>query len=123
MNISNADLRHCPDALLEGDDGSSSDYVGVANEFADESVDFVLIDGIHRGAVAMHVTPKVRRGGLVVIDNVNWYLPSNSRSPASRTLDDGPAEANWETFSRMTKDWRRIWTSSDVWDTLILFKP
>jgi predicted O-methyltransferase YrrM len=47
-------------------------YVAVADEFADESLDFVLVDGHYRQACVRAALPKVRRGGLVVIDNSNW---------------------------------------------------
>jgi predicted O-methyltransferase YrrM len=118
--LRNVDLRHCAADFTEG---QSSAYVRVLDEFPDESLDFALIDGIFRSHCAVRSVPKVKRGGLIVIDNVNCYLPSRSHSPGSRSMADGPADALWGQFAEMTGAWRRIWTSSDVWDTLILFKP
>jgi hypothetical protein len=67
--------------------------------------------------------PKLKPGGLLVIDNVNWYLPSRSRAPNSRTPALGPHGAVWTDIARELARWRSIWTSSGVWDTAIFVKP
>jgi hypothetical protein len=47
-------------------------YVAVAEEFTDGSLDVALVDGHYRQACVSAVLPKIRRGGLLVIDNSNW---------------------------------------------------
>jgi predicted O-methyltransferase YrrM len=47
------------------------DYVAKANVFADESLDFCLVDGQHRDECAVRTVTKIRRGGLLVVDNIN----------------------------------------------------
>jgi predicted O-methyltransferase YrrM len=61
--------------------GDRSAYARVALAFADESLDFALVDGAYRDHTAKFVLPKIKPGGLLIIDNVNWYLPSRSRAP------------------------------------------
>ena len=90
-----------------------------------ESVDFVLVDGIVRvrDRCALLSLPKLKNNGILIIDNVNWHLPSNSRSPNSRRLIDGPETTEWTLFAESVKNWRYIWTSDEVTDTAFFLKP
>ena len=56
-------------------------YVAVAREFPDESLDFVLVDGHYRQACVAAVLPKIRYGGLLVVDNSNWLPRAEWRVP------------------------------------------
>lgn len=111
-----------PDSRHE-DDRPDSAYVRVAMEIPDVSLDFVLVDGIYRGSCAVAVLEKLRPGGILIVDNVNWYLPNASRAPASRRLRDGTASEVWTRFQKSVEGWRRIWTSDGVSDTAFFFKP
>ena len=66
--------------------------------------------------------PKIRLGGMLIIDNVNRYQPSLTMSPASPRPPAAPATAGWEQAAAALAGWRRIWTSSGVWDTAIFVK-
>ena len=77
--------------------GDKSAYTRKALTFADSSVDFALIDGLYREYATRFIMPKIKPGGLVVIDNVNWYLPSHTRSPYSRTPG---TRAQWVSLAR-----------------------
>lgn len=103
--------------------GAEATYVRVMDRFAPDSIDFALVDGMYRGHCALGMVERLRSAGVLVIDNANWFLPSPGQSPTSRRLSDGPAGEVWLRFATATKNWRRIWTSSGVTDTLILFKP
>ena len=118
----NIDYRYLAQAADEKD-APRSGYVRVADEFAPASLDFVLVDGIYRDHVAESVIDKLRPGGVLIIDNVNRYLPSDTRSPASRSLQAGPDGPVWEKVYREIESWRRIWTTSGVTDTAFFFKP
>lgn len=99
-------------------------YVNQANSFSDESIDFCLVDGEGRDICALLMLPKIRSGGLMVVDNVNWYLPQEKfYSPNTLRPHDGCASDAWEEFFQKTSSWRKIWTSNGVTDTCIWFKP
>ncbi|HMD90217.1 MAG TPA: class I SAM-dependent methyltransferase [Anaerolineaceae bacterium] len=120
-----ANVNYClkPRQPDDGQEGLTSDYVKVSGDFADDSLDFVLVDGICRSACAMRALPKIRPGGLLVIDNANLYLPCKSHSPNSRTAQKGPSSDLWKEFLEIVKGWRMIWTSNGVADTAFYFRP
>lgn len=101
-----------------------ADYTSYLSEFSDETVDFCLVDGDARDQVSLVAVPKLRRGGLLILDNANWYLPNPcARAPDSvRHVKEIPS-ANWEQFHELTSHWRQLWFSSGVSDTLVLIKP
>lgn len=103
--------------------GATSEYARTALRFDDVSLDFVLVDGLYREHITRLVLPKIKPGGLLIIDNVNWFLPSRSRSPSSRTLALGPDGEVWTGIAQILATWRSIWTSSGVWDTAMFVKP
>lgn len=107
------------------DQGARSAYVRVAAELENASLDFCLVDGVLRDHCAMACTEKLKPGGLLVIDNINWYLPHApvSHAPGSRTMTQGTASAAWAEFSERVAGWRYVWTSNGVWDTAIWVKP
>ena len=120
-------LRNVDYILAPGDQpmerGDESAYARTALVFPDESIDFALVDGHYRDWSAKFVLPKIKPGGLLIIDNVNWYLPCRSKAPNSRTAESGPATPVWAEVERELASWRSIWTSSGVWDTAIFIKP
>lgn len=46
-------------------------YAGAINPIADESLDFILVDGHFRVPCLNHIGNKLRSGGMLVIDNTN----------------------------------------------------
>jgi predicted O-methyltransferase YrrM len=103
--------------------GGDSAYARTALAFPEASLDFALIDGHYRDYCAKFIMPKIKLGGMLIIDNVNWYLPCRSKAPNSRTAELGPATDVWGAVWRQLEGWRTIWTSSGVWDTAIFIKP
>lgn len=103
--------------------GAETEYVAVADRFAPDSLDFVLVDGIYRDFCALAALTRLRSGGLLIVDNVNWFLPSTSRSPASRPPAAGADGPIWTQTLDALRTWRMIWTSNGVWDTAIFVKP
>ena len=122
QGMNNIDLLLCleqPELVNEYE----TDYVRIINKFDSQCLDFVLVDGIYRSACANSVLDKIKPGGLLIVDNVNWFLPSNSFSPASRKIGDSPISLDWSRFLAATNSWRHIWTTSGVTDTAFYFKP
>ena len=104
-------------------DGSVSAYVMQAGQFTSESLDMVLVDGIYRDYCALKALKLIRPGGILVIDNVNNYLPSDSIAPNSRSFADGPKGEVWAQVYQVLSSWRMIWSSCRVWDTAIYIRP
>jgi predicted O-methyltransferase YrrM len=102
--------------------GESSAYVAALHRFPECSLDFALVDGAYRAHATKLVMPRLRPGGVMVLDNAGWYLPSSSRAPGSRSMAAGP-EPLWLDIVPALADWRQIWTSSGVWDTAIFIRP
>jgi hypothetical protein len=103
--------------------GQSNPYVSIADSFPGNSLDFALIDGRLRSECALGVLKRIKTGGLLIIDNINLFLPSNSHSPNSRTEQAGPSSENWRLLADLLAKWRRIWTSNGITDTAIWIKP
>ncbi len=118
--ITNVDFHCHPRDVPEP--GERSTYAQAARVFEEQSIDFALVDGLYRDYVTFFLLPKIRPGGMLVIDNVNRYLPSLTRSPASLRPSATPATAAWEQVATALAGWRRIWTSNGVSDTAIFVK-
>lgn len=114
--LDNVTYYHCPDIS-----SGASEYVKIAHNFSKESFDFILIDGELRDHCALAAIPLVKPGGLLMIDNVNRYLPNQSRSPES--IRKGAASRDWFDFSKKVYGWTSFWTSNGVCDTAWWFKP
>jgi hypothetical protein len=104
---------------LEGN--KKSTYVRAIDSIEDLSLDFVLIDGRLRSLCTLAAIPKIRSGGLLIIDNINEYIPSDSRSPGSRSYIDGQEDEGWVELIDILKNFRCIWTSNGIFDTAIYF--
>jgi hypothetical protein len=102
---------------------SKKDYIGAIDKFNNDSFDFVLVDGLYRDDCTLKAMDKVKAGGILIIDNINRYVPSNSRSPCSRTTCDGFATYKWKLVFKRLKEWYSLWTSNSVTDTAIFIKP
>ncbi len=61
-------------------------YVAVFNEFDDASLDFVVVDGHYRQACIRAAIPKLKIGGLLLLDNSNWLSDGEWGIPASWRL-------------------------------------
>lgn len=102
---------------------SEADYCKVASRFSPETFDFCLVDGVARDDCALTALSLVRPGGIILVDNCNCYLPSNSQSPYSRKPEQGCYTQKWATYLDAVREWRKIWTSDGVSDTGLWAKP
>ncbi len=99
---------------------SEEDFLSIIDGIQKDSVDFCLVDGGHRDLSALNMVEKIKKGGLLVIDNVNWFIPNKStKSPSSRRVEEGFLTETWKQFSESVSEWRCIWTSNGVTDTAI----
>lgn len=120
-------LRNVTCLLVEKDvteeRGQDAAYVRTTEKFASNCFDVVLVDGAYRDRCAMASLKLLKPGGLLIVDDCHWFLPSNSSSPNARTFAHGPASSTWQDFICAVSDWRCIWTSDGIHDTALYFKP
>jgi hypothetical protein len=112
--------------LLETDaqgSGVDSNYVRAIYAEPEASLDLCIIDGAVRDACAVACLEKVKPGGIVVVDDIQRYLPSDSRAPGARRHGSGAASPLWQHFVGKVVTWRCIWTSDGVRDTAVWIKP
>jgi predicted O-methyltransferase YrrM len=102
-------------------------YVSAISDLDDGALDFCLVDGLTelRAHCALACLPKLKTGGIAIVDNANWSLPHEprSRAPNSRGPAEGYASAEWQAFASQVADWPCIWTTNGVTDTAIWTKP
>lgn len=102
---------------------SKEDYLSIINIIKDNSIDFCLVDGEYRDLCAFNMINKIKEGGLLVVDNINWLIPVRAtKSPHMRTFDQGCESEIWQKFTEKVSGWRCIWTSNGVTDTAIWIK-
>jgi hypothetical protein len=118
--IDTVDLRLAPVADAERP-SLGHPYLAVARSIPAKSLDFVLVDGVWREHCAEAALGLIRRGGLLVLDNANWFLPHATRSPASVGAQGGPPNESWGGLWNKLKQLRSLWTSNGVTDTAIFF--
>tara|TARA_B110000003_G_scaffold275872_1_gene319864 strand:- start:5406 stop:6017 length:612 start_codon:yes stop_codon:yes gene_type:complete len=99
-----------------------NDYIGYIRTFKKESLDFCLVDSIWRDYCALNVIPKIKVGGILILDNANWYIPSHSKSPNSIRINQKYWSKEFNIFHNKVKNWRNIWTTNGVSDTSIWIK-
>jgi len=134
--LDNIDYRLIPHDF-EGEDDEEAMHrnavVVAAEQFADRSLDYALIDSAPRGCLSRRVVPKIKAGGLLILDNANWYLPPPAalRPAAPGSVSHvmgtpGSVVAHhecWPVFARLVADWTALWSSNGVQMTLVLIKP
>jgi hypothetical protein len=123
-----AAIRAQVDCFLHEDGishSAESAYVLVGKRTAPSSLDFCLIDGVARDHCALACLDKLKAGGILIIDNVNWYIPRERRSfaPSSRGPSDGYASEVWHQVGQEISGWRNVWTSDGVTDTAFWVRP
>ncbi len=120
-NRLNVDLRLIPTG--SNCRGANDSYVSIARDFENESLDFVLVDGQFRSQCAQAAVPLVKPGGILIIDNANWFIPHDTFSPGAATQAGGAATSEWKPALSELRNWRLVWTSNGVTDTAIYCKP
>ena len=76
--VGNVDYLHIPlDHLESAPEQTTYDpipaYVRAADRFDDGTLDFVIVDGHYRTHCVRRALPKLRRGGYLLVDDVNMW--------------------------------------------------
>jgi hypothetical protein len=100
-------------------------YAGVADEVADATLDFVLVDGQMRLRCAEKALAKLKPGGLLALDGANRYLPNafEGRFTTIQHTRTEPLNQEWRRVQERLRTWRAIGTSDGLWDTRFWIKP
>lgn len=112
----NVDYNYCP---VDNDSGAFL-YVSSIKKYEDGYFDFILIDGKHRDRCAMLSLDKIKKGGIIIIDNAERYIPNSFNIPQSIGPENFKNN-NWYLFYNKIRLKRKYWTSNGVWSTLIIF--
>ena len=70
-------------------------YVNFFIKYGDNAFDFALIDGKLRAEVTKNVLRRIKIGGILIIDNVNRYIPTKTNAPASVGMRGEPVSKLW----------------------------
>ncbi len=119
------DYRFVPCELHEQAEPESHTYANVCRELPDGSLDFALVDANIRALCMRLIIPKVRPGGLLILDNANRYVP-NPFLGGFTTIHEPRSEPRSEVWAQVLAslaDWRRIDTTDGIWDTRFWVKP
>jgi SAM-dependent methyltransferase len=108
---------------VEDGKGQEAAYVRITEKFPKSSFDFILVDGAYRDSCALASLELLRPGGILIIDDAHWFLPSNSTSPQASTHEQGPASPQWGRFLNAVASWRCIGTTDGIHDTTLYLKP
>jgi len=106
---------------LKSIEGRPSEYASVITQCDGKSLDVVLVDGKLRDECANSCLPKLKPGGLLVVDNADVYLPSQLRTPNAHQT--GVSSQGWQTFLDATIHCRFYWTCNGVSATAFFFMP
>lgn len=109
----------------QGPDGTPRSYVDTILKLPESSLDFALIDSKKRDSCALAVLPRIKSGGIIIVDDVHRYIAREkpSHAPFARGLSSGNASAKWDEFAENTQNWPCVWRSDGVSDTAVWTKP
>lgn len=100
-------------------------YAKVADEFADQSLDFAVVDGQMRKRCIQRAIDKIKPGGLLVLDGANRYLPNAFEDSHSTIMiyRNVPLDDEWRAVANRLQSWRAMHTSDGLWDTQFWVRP
>lgn len=99
-------------------------YSDVVNVYPDEFFDFALVDGKIRHVCMDRVLPKLRPGGMLILDNSERYVPHDSPGTYyAKVKREAVAHEEWKGLLARVKHWRTIVTTNGVSCTRIWIKP
>lgn len=94
------ELEHPEAGTYANDYAELPAYVRAIDAVAEASLDFVLVDGWYRPVCARAALPKLKPGGILVIDNTDWHDPPHVHVPP-----------DWPLMHRS----RNVLTETSVW--------
>jgi hypothetical protein len=99
------------------------DYLAQIARFADDSIDFILVDGVKPALALAASLRKLKHGGMLVLNGAHLVLPSDSTTAEARSRADGPHEDLDPAELIELMRWRLKWESDGLNDTAVFWKP
>jgi hypothetical protein len=72
-------------------------------DIKNETLDFAIIDGSYREYCLIRALDFIKPGGLIILDDSNCYLPTDSVVPVKLS---SPANRTWERIVELISDWK-----------------
>lgn len=80
--------------------------------------DFCLIDGIDRDVCCYNVLSKLKKRSILILDNINWYIPFKSESPHS--AKDYSSNSKWKLIFKKLNKCKKIIFDDGISCTMII---
>lgn len=119
------DYRHVDVKEAKENSPKQHPYAAIATEFDDNSLNFALVDGKQRLECVEVVMPKIKPGGLLILDNAERYIPNlvlGHHTTHVNQRKECPNE-RWQQIVKNLEEWRSIITTNHIWDTRFWVKP
>lgn len=115
-DVGNVRLCRAPEA---------GDYVRAGDAFKEGSLDFVLVDGRAelRDACVLAAIPRIRDGGLLILDDAQRYLPIDASVPGALGPEAGPLTPAWKEAWECLASWKCQVTCDGLRATVIWRRP
>jgi len=121
QGINNVEYLFKSSSYIE--DSKESEYFNFIEIQLDDSLDFVVVDGNFRDIIALSAIKKIKRGGIIFLDDSQRYLSQKTFSPHSINGNKDKMTSNWKLFDKKTNLWRKIITTNGVTDATFFIKP
>ena len=96
-------------------------YAHALDGCSDGGFHIALVDGMQREHCALWALEHLRPAGLLAIDDVHRYLPTDSHAPFAIAPDAPPLNASWATFWERVGALRRVTFHSGITSTMFIF--
>lgn len=120
VGAGNVDYHLLPTKTSNG----SSPYADIAKCYPDQYFDFALVDGKVRHICMERILPKLRVGGILILDNSERYVPSDSKGTyfeRNRLVREFAEE--WNAVLTRLEKWRTVATNNGILCTRFWIKP
>jgi predicted O-methyltransferase YrrM len=97
------------------------EYTNVIELFEDNSLDICLVDGVERSMCALAVIDKIKSNGIILVDDIDRYIPTSFNTPNQRK---NYADSHWKNFHKIkVLNWKELIYTDGVTCTGIWIKP
>jgi len=86
VQIRHLALAHSEADTYANDYSELPAYVRAVDSVAETSLDLVVVDGWYRPVCVRSALPKLKHGGILLVDNTDWNDPPHVHVPAGWTL-------------------------------------